>query len=238
MWVPGVIFSSRVGPSVLRQARPAREGARVASIETGLAAAAAKLSHQEEQQKNKKKKKNTKKKPPAAVMEEEEEEPVRKLSRYSSSTEPDVGQDTEPGQTNHEYSSGAGGSQAGGLQPMAPGVFLTQRRPSTSSLSQNNNTAKGERGAAGGGEGAAAGGGGGAGGAVSGGGGGGAAGAGGGAGGGGGAAAGGGGAGGAASGGEGATAKGEAKRLKKGMATAKQRLGKILKIQRNGKLLL
>uniref|UniRef100_A0A673VZM9 Lysine-specific demethylase PHF2 n=1 Tax=Salmo trutta TaxID=8032 RepID=A0A673VZM9_SALTR len=165
--------TARVGPSVLRQARPAREGARVASIETGLAAAAAKLSHQE-QQKTKKKKKSTKKKPPAVVMEEEEEEPVRKLSRYSSSPEPDVGQNTEPGQTNHEYSSGAGGSQAGGLQPMAPGVFLTQRRPSTSSLSQNNNTAKGERGA----------------------------------------------------------------RLKKGMATAKQRLGKILKIQRNGKLLL
>uniref|UniRef100_A0A8K9UY57 JmjC domain-containing protein n=1 Tax=Oncorhynchus mykiss TaxID=8022 RepID=A0A8K9UY57_ONCMY len=38
--------TARVGPSVLRQARPAREGARVASIETGLAAAAAKLSHQ------------------------------------------------------------------------------------------------------------------------------------------------------------------------------------------------
>ncbi|XP_036806900.1 lysine-specific demethylase phf2 [Oncorhynchus mykiss] len=185
--------TARVGPSVLRQARPAREGARVASIETGLAAAAAKLSHQEEQQKTKKKKKSTKKKPPAAVREEEEEEPVRKLSRYSSSPEPGVGQDTEPGQTNHEYSSGAGGSQAGGLQPMAPGVFLTQRRPSTSSLSQNNNTAKGERGA-------------------------------------------GGGAGGEAAGGGGASAG--AKRLKKGMATAKQRLGKILKIQRNGKLLL
>jgi hypothetical protein len=53
---------------------------------------------------------------------------------------------------------------------MAPGVFLTQRRPSASS--PNNNTA----------------------------------------------------------------AKG--KRTKKGMATAKQRLGKILKIHRNGKLLL
>uniref|UniRef100_A0AAZ3PWN4 Lysine-specific demethylase PHF2 n=1 Tax=Oncorhynchus tshawytscha TaxID=74940 RepID=A0AAZ3PWN4_ONCTS len=183
--------TARVGPSVLRQARPAREGARVASIETGLAAAAAKLSHQE-QQKTKKKKKSTKKKPPAAVREEEEEEPVRKLSRYSSTPEPGVGKDTEPGQTNHEYSSGAGGSQAGGLQPMAPGVFLTQRRPSTSSLSQNNNTAKGERG--------------------------------------------GGGAGGEAAGGGGASAG--AKRLKKGMATAKQRLGKILKIQRNGKLLL
>uniref|UniRef100_A0A673W8F1 PHD finger protein 2 n=1 Tax=Salmo trutta TaxID=8032 RepID=A0A673W8F1_SALTR len=164
--------TARVGPSVLRQARPAREGARVASIETGLAAAAAKLSHQE-QQKTKKKKKSTKKKPPAVVMEEEEEEPVRKLSRYSSSPEPDVGQNTEPGQTNHEYSSGAGGSQAGGLQPMAPGVFLTQRRPSTSSFLNSF-----------------------------------------------------------------CVSLLTAKRLKKGMATAKQRLGKILKIQRNGKLLL
>uniref|UniRef100_A0AAR2JS55 Lysine-specific demethylase PHF2 n=1 Tax=Pygocentrus nattereri TaxID=42514 RepID=A0AAR2JS55_PYGNA len=38
--------TARVGPSVPRHERPAREGARVASIETGLAAAAAKLSHQ------------------------------------------------------------------------------------------------------------------------------------------------------------------------------------------------
>ncbi|XP_042171320.1 lysine-specific demethylase phf2-like [Oncorhynchus tshawytscha] len=187
--------TARVGPSVLRQARPAREGARVASIETGLAAAAAKLTHQKEQQKTKKKQKSTKKKPPAVLREEEEEEePVRKLSRDSSSPEPDAGRDSEPGQTDHEYSSGAGGKQAGGPQPMAPGVFLTQRRPSTFSSSHNNNnnnTAKGERGAAGG-------------------------------------------AGGAGKG----DAKGEAKRLKKGMATAKQRLGKILKIHRNGKLLL
>ncbi|XP_064823451.1 lysine-specific demethylase phf2 isoform X1 [Oncorhynchus masou masou] len=187
--------TARVGPSVLRQARPAREGARVASIETGLAAAAAKLTHQKEQQMTKKKQKSTKKKPPAALREEEEEEePVRKLSRDSSTPEPDAGRDSEPGQTDHEYSSGAGGKQAGGPQPMAPGVFLTQRRPSTFSSSHNNNnnnTAKGERGAAGG-------------------------------------------AGGAGKG----DAKGEAKRLKKGMATAKQRLGKILKIHRNGKLLL
>lgn len=41
-----VYFAARVGPSVPRQERPTREGARVASIETGLAAAAAKLSHQ------------------------------------------------------------------------------------------------------------------------------------------------------------------------------------------------
>lgn len=42
----GFGFAARVGPSVPRHERPAREGARVASIETGLAAAAAKLSHQ------------------------------------------------------------------------------------------------------------------------------------------------------------------------------------------------
>uniref|UniRef100_A0A6Q2Z8Y1 JmjC domain-containing protein n=1 Tax=Esox lucius TaxID=8010 RepID=A0A6Q2Z8Y1_ESOLU len=171
--------TARVGPSVLRQARPAREGARVASIETGLAAAAAKLSHQEEQQKTKKKKKSTKKKPPVVVREEEEEEeedqePLRKLSRDSSSPEPDVVQDSDHDLSDPEFSE-AGGKQSGGPQPMAPGVFLTQRRPSTSSSSHNNNNTTGDA---------------------------------------------------------------KAKRLKKGMATAKQRLGKILKIHRNGKLLL
>ncbi|PIO32658.1 hypothetical protein AB205_0080150, partial [Aquarana catesbeiana] len=38
--------TARVGPSIPRQDRPIREGTRVASIETGLAAAAAKLSQQ------------------------------------------------------------------------------------------------------------------------------------------------------------------------------------------------
>uniref|UniRef100_A0AAY4EHG0 Lysine-specific demethylase PHF2 n=1 Tax=Denticeps clupeoides TaxID=299321 RepID=A0AAY4EHG0_9TELE len=152
--------TARVGPTVPRHERPAREGARVASIETGLAAAAAKLSHQEEQQK--KKKKSPKKK---AVMVEE----PPKISQDSSSPEPPDSQ--EGSLADHEYSTGTG-KTAGGSQPMAPGVFLTQRRPSTSS--QNNSS----------------------------------------------------------------TAKGEPKRLKKGMATAKQRLGKILKIHRNGKLLL
>lgn len=41
-----VSSTARVGPSVPRQDRPVREGTRVASIETGLAAAAAKLSQQ------------------------------------------------------------------------------------------------------------------------------------------------------------------------------------------------
>lgn len=166
-------FAARVGPTVPRQERPAREGARVASIETGLAAAAAKLSHQEEQ-KIKKKKKSAKKKPIVA-------EESHKLSHDSSSPEPTP--DSESNMADHEYSTGTGKS-AGGSQPMAPGVFLSHRRPSSSSSSQNASSvppAKVERGN---------------------------------------------------------STDSKAKRLKKGMATAKQRLGKILKIHRNGKLLL
>ncbi|XP_063071848.1 lysine-specific demethylase phf2 isoform X2 [Engraulis encrasicolus] len=216
--------TARVGPSVPRQERPAREGARVASIETGLAAAAAKLSHQEEQQKSKKKKKSTKKKPPAPMMEEpdddEEEPPVkhqvrdRDRDQDSSSPEPDL--DSQEGLlSDHEYSTGgstaAGGKGgAGGPQPMAPGVFLShgQRRPSTSSSSQHNsnNSTASAGSAAKGGEKAGAG----AGGAAA----------------------------GAAAGAGAGAADSKAKRVKKGMATAKQRLGKILKIHRNGKLLL
>uniref|UniRef100_W5N9M6 Lysine-specific demethylase PHF2 n=1 Tax=Lepisosteus oculatus TaxID=7918 RepID=W5N9M6_LEPOC len=149
--------AARVGPSVPRQDRPVREGTRVASIETGLAAAAAKLSQQEQQKT--KKKKSTKKKPSS--------DDSSKISQDSSSPEQKL--DSHPSSlADHEYTAGTA-KTPGGPQPMAPGVFLTQRRPSTSS--QNNASAK-------------------------------------------------------------------AKRLKKGMATAKQRLGKILKIHRNGKLLL
>lgn len=39
-------FAARVLPTLPKQERPARDGARVASVETGLAAAAAKLAHQ------------------------------------------------------------------------------------------------------------------------------------------------------------------------------------------------
>lgn len=146
------------------------------------------------------------------------EEPP-KLSQDSSSPEPNV--DSQDGSlTDHELNTGTAKSP-GGLQPMAPGVFLSQRRPSMSSPNNSTNststnsssTMKADRGGS-------------------------------------------------------ADAKGEhtrgaespppttafltaglkslvslslcvaAKRLKKGMATAKQRLGKILKIHRNGKLLL
>ena len=47
---PSVIFPlfllARVQPTLPKQERPVREGARVASVETGLAAAAAKLAQQ------------------------------------------------------------------------------------------------------------------------------------------------------------------------------------------------
>ncbi|KAG5274785.1 hypothetical protein AALO_G00140090 [Alosa alosa] len=132
--------TARVGPSVPRQERPAREGARVASIETGLAAAAAKLSHQEEQQKIKKKKKSTKKKAAPAPLVVEE---PQRHSQDSSSPEPPL--DSQEGLlSDHEYSTGAGaGKTAGGSQPMAPGVFLSQRRPSTSSQNNNSSPAQG-----------------------------------------------------------------------------------------------
>ncbi|XP_037107104.1 lysine-specific demethylase phf2 isoform X2 [Syngnathus acus] len=161
--------TARVGPSVPRQERPAREGARVASVETGLAAAAAKLSHQEEQQKIKKKvKKKT------TLL---EESPL-KMSGDSGSADRQLdfrGDDL----SHHELDSEALKLPAV-LQPMVPGAFLSQRRPSTSAPNSNSMT-KGDRGV---------------------------------------------------------SADAKAKRLKKGMATAKQRLGKILKIHRNGQLLL
>ncbi|KAM9206348.1 lysine-specific demethylase PHF2 [Dugong dugon] len=204
--------TARVGPSVPRQDRPVREGTRVASIETGLAAAAAKLSQQEEQKSRKKK--NTKKKltPTTTSPSTSSTTPASMASSASASLASTASASTSSASTStslvsttpaststassqasqessspeplpeapsssladHEYTAGAGtfvGTLAGrASQPMAPGVFLTQRRPSASS--PNNNTA----------------------------------------------------------------AKG--KRTKKGMATAKQRLGKILKIHRNGKLLL
>ncbi|XP_077948373.1 lysine-specific demethylase phf2 isoform X4 [Gasterosteus aculeatus] len=172
--------TARVGPSVPRQERPARDGARVASIETGLAAAAAKLSHQEEQQKTKKKKKSTKKKP--MVVEEPSQD----------SSSPEHNADSRDGSlTDHEFNTGAAKSP-GGPRPMAPGVFLSQRRPSISSPNNSTNTTSTNNNNGGG----------------------------------------------AAKGERAASADAKAKRLKKGMATAKQRLGKILKIHRNGKLLL
>lgn len=88
----------------------------------------------QEQQKTKKKKKSTKKK---ALQEE-----PRKVSQDCSSPEPNM-DSQDSSLADHEYTAGTG-KAAGGSQPMAPGVFLTQRRPSTSS--QNVSSGKGERG--------------------------------------------------------------------------------------------
>ncbi|XP_029682996.1 lysine-specific demethylase phf2 isoform X1 [Takifugu rubripes] len=172
--------TARVGPSVPRHERPARDGARVASIETGLAAAAAKLSHQEEQ-KSKKKRKSAKRK----VIEHPQSN-----SRDSSSPEPNPESQDD---CLSDYAFNAETVRAPeGPKPMAPGVFLNQRQSSIHSPSSNHNSAKFT--------------------SIN--------------------------SSGVAKGDHTATAEAKAKRLKKGMATAKQRLGKILKIHRNGKLLL
>uniref|UniRef100_A0A8C6KY57 PHD finger protein 8 n=1 Tax=Nothobranchius furzeri TaxID=105023 RepID=A0A8C6KY57_NOTFU len=157
-WSP----KARVMPTLPKQERPAREGARVASVETGLAAAAAKLA-QQEQQKPAKRKYTKKQRPPAPVA---SPPPVHNEMDYYSASLLD-----------HEYTAGPGPFGPGGPRgtgAMAPGVFLTSRRPSVSP--QNSSSHFG--------------------------------------------------------------ASPASKRPKKGLATAKQRLGKILKIHRNGKLLL
>uniref|UniRef100_V9KAY7 Histone lysine demethylase PHF8 n=1 Tax=Callorhinchus milii TaxID=7868 RepID=V9KAY7_CALMI len=175
---------ARVAPTLPRQERPVREGTRVASIETGLAAAAAKLS-QQEQQKTQKKCPN-KKKPLV-------EEPSKVKAKVEAEAEPEAeveGAAVVPKQEvysgsllDHEYT--AGPSTFGlpqisrGSTPMAPGVFLTQRRASSSSQGSQTPTEHSRE-----------------------------------------------------------TKCTAGKRPKKGLATAKQRLGKILKIHRNGKLLL
>uniref|UniRef100_A0A674MYJ9 PHD finger protein 8 n=1 Tax=Takifugu rubripes TaxID=31033 RepID=A0A674MYJ9_TAKRU len=164
-WSP----KARVMPTLPKQERPAREGARVASVETGLAAAAAKLAQQVRTEEEsvvasvntvKSVEANAPPSPPAAAESAADFSPERKMDYFSASL------------LDHEYTAGPGPFGPGGPRgsgAMAPGVFLTSRRPSLSP--QNSNTQSGRR-------------------------------------------------------------------PKKGLATAKQRLGKILKIHRNGKLLL
>uniref|UniRef100_H3AYU5 Histone lysine demethylase PHF8 n=1 Tax=Latimeria chalumnae TaxID=7897 RepID=H3AYU5_LATCH len=157
---------ARVTPSLPKQDRPVREGTRVASVETGLAAAAAKLAQQEHHKTQKRKytKKKQSAKDGGKVSQDGDTgaaDPESKVEAFAGSL------------ADHEYTAGPnifGMVQVNrGTTPMAPGVFLSQRRPQTSSLSGT---------------------------------------------------------------------PGQSKRPKKGLATAKQRLGKILKIHRNGKLLL
>ncbi|CAH2316340.1 histone lysine demethylase PHF8 isoform X1 [Pelobates cultripes] len=160
---------ARVTPTLPKQARPVREGTRVASVETGLAVAAARLS-QQEQQKSLKKKVTCKKKSPS-----EQDLPLLPVEPDPPPMpQPETHTEVFSGSlADHEYTAGPnifGMAQINrGTTPMAPGVFLSHRRLSASS--------PGSQGVQG-------------------------------------------------------------KRPKKGLATAKQRLGKILKIHRNGKLLL
>ncbi|XP_030740936.1 histone lysine demethylase PHF8 isoform X2 [Echinops telfairi] len=179
-WSP----KARVTPTLPKQDRPVREGTRVASIETGLAAAAAKLAQQELQKTQKKK--YVKKKPLLKEIEEPRPQdsnlnlatPAPTLATtpqlFNPLPPPEPKQEALSGSlADHEYTArpnAFGMAQANrSTTPMAPGVFLTQRRPSVGSQSNQS---------------------------------------------------------------------GQGKRPKKGLATAKQRLGRILKIHRNGKLLL
>uniref|UniRef100_A0A4W5KJM4 PHD finger protein 8 n=1 Tax=Hucho hucho TaxID=62062 RepID=A0A4W5KJM4_9TELE len=163
-WSP----KARVTPTLPKQERPVREGARVASVETGLAAAAAKLAQQEIQKPTKRKytKKPRPVAPPQPPPQAEPSPPSPPLAPEPPTPDLSPEQRVEcysASLLDHEYTAGPGGPR--GSAAMAPGVFLTSRRPS---LSPQNSR----------------------------------------------------------------------KRPKKGLATAKQRLGKILKIHRNGKLLL
>ncbi|XP_036917549.1 histone lysine demethylase PHF8 isoform X1 [Sturnira hondurensis] len=182
-WSP----KARVTPTLPKQDRPVREGTRVASIETGLAAAAAKLAQQELQKAQKKK--YIKKKPLLKEVEQprpQESNPSVAAPAPTPATAPQLLTSSSPlpppepkqealsgSLADHEYTArpnAFGMAQANrSTTPMAPGVFLTQRRPSVGSQSNQ---------------------------------------------------------------------AGQGKRPKKGLATAKQRLGRILKIHRNGKLLL
>uniref|UniRef100_A0A6J0TJJ8 Histone lysine demethylase PHF8 n=1 Tax=Pogona vitticeps TaxID=103695 RepID=A0A6J0TJJ8_9SAUR len=192
-WSP----KARVTPSLPKQDRPVREGTRVASVETGLAAAAAKLAQQEHQKSQRRKLVKRKPLSPKPPSPELEPEPEPEPESVEAEVEPDLPtpqQDPEaslgvpvptsptpePKQeqfagslVDHEYTarpSVFGMAQVNrGSTPMAPGVFLSQRRPSAGSPGPQ---------------------------------------------------------------------AAQGKRPKKGLATAKQRLGRILKIHRNGKLLL
>uniref|UniRef100_A0A8C4YRT8 PHD finger protein 8 n=1 Tax=Gopherus evgoodei TaxID=1825980 RepID=A0A8C4YRT8_9SAUR len=183
-WSP----KARVTPTLPRQDRPVREGTRVASVETGLAAAAAKLAQQEHQRLQRRKSQAKRRAPsPKDLEPDPEPDPEPELEPDPEPEVPAV-PDGAPGApptpepkaepyagslADHEYTARPslfGMAQLSrGTTPMAPGVFLSQRRPSAGAPS---------------------------------------------------------------------TPPAQGKRPKKGLATAKQRLGRILKIHRNGKLLL
>uniref|UniRef100_A0A8V5GS44 Uncharacterized protein n=1 Tax=Melopsittacus undulatus TaxID=13146 RepID=A0A8V5GS44_MELUD len=188
-WSP----KARVTPSLPRQSRPVREGTRVASVETGLAAAAAKLAQQGGQLGGVNGSYGAVGIPREVLgvfgslnvcvlgcpLTSPPQRSTGSCSAGRAQPSPEVEPPPEPpyppSLADHEYTArpGGGGPGLGAPQagraptPMAPGVFLTQRRPPHAP-----------------------------------------------------------------------PAAAQGKRPKKGLATAKQRLGRILKIHRNGKLLL
>ncbi|XP_062454648.1 histone lysine demethylase PHF8 isoform X2 [Rhea pennata] len=202
-WSP----KARVTPTLPRQSRPVREGTRVASVETGLAAAAAKLA-QQEHRKLQRRKGPVKRRPPSppSTEPEPEAEPepqaepeaVAAVSLETAELEAAAGGGEAEGHTepppyppslaDHEYTARPG-LPGRAPAPMAPGVFLSGPRRGV--------PPPGEWGARTGGRGGPE----------------------------------------APRGPPGPVA-GPGRRPRKGLATAKQRLGRILKIHRNGKLLL
>uniref|UniRef100_A0AAQ4Q259 Histone lysine demethylase PHF8 n=1 Tax=Gasterosteus aculeatus aculeatus TaxID=481459 RepID=A0AAQ4Q259_GASAC len=126
-WSP----KARVMPTLPKQDRPAREGARVASVETGLAAAAAKLA-QQEQKKPARRKYTKKQRPPAPVA---SPPPVQtEPAPPSPPPAPETAADLSPDRRmdyysaslmDHEYTAGPGPFGPGGPRgsgAMAPGL--------------------------------------------------------------------------------------------------------------------
>ncbi|GAB0202337.1 histone lysine demethylase PHF8 [Grus japonensis] len=197
-WSP----KARVTPTLPRQNRPVREGTRVASVETGLAAAAAKLA-QQEHRKLQRRKGPAKRRPPSPPSPEEEEaeeeeedddndqpRPQPQTGGSYPETDPPPAPDLPypPSLADHEYTARpAAGTVTpppplpplpppfGGAGGPQPGRSPTPMAPGVF-LSHRRPA--------------------------------------------------------------GPSAATQGKRPKKGLATAKQRLGRILKIHRNGKLLL
>ncbi|TFJ98308.1 Histone lysine demethylase PHF8 [Platysternon megacephalum] len=165
--------AARVTPTLPRQDRPVREGTRVASVETGLAAAAAKLA-QQEHQRLQRRKSQAKRRAPSPKEPEPDPEPE---------PEPEPDPEPEPVPEVPAVPDGAPGAAPG------PPTPEPKAEPYAGSLADHEYTARPS---------------------VF----------------------------GMAQLSRGTTPMAPGKRPKKGLATAKQRLGRILKIHRNGKLLL
>ncbi|KAM6995913.1 LOW QUALITY PROTEIN: histone lysine demethylase PHF8 [Passerculus sandwichensis] len=106
-WSP----KARVTPSLPRQSRPVREGTRVASVETGLAAAAAKLAQQEHRKLQRRKGPPAKRRPPSPPSpEEEEEEEEEEDEEDEDDEEPEA--EAEAGEAEAEAELGGGEAEA------------------------------------------------------------------------------------------------------------------------------